>query len=531
MIDSLIADIGALPTLTTADSLSITSDGPSLSTVVLAAASHEPLPLLTAPGSDTTTSIHEARQLLPKENTGLRLAQHYIEQIYPRLPFFSVQGFWAQFQYVYSNEAMSVPISQDLSTPDDPAVISSSDRQDPSSTLFNQGYSFFTVLLVLAISTASLSRSTDSVISDQAQRLFQAALLLRESAILPNTIVGVQSLLFLIQFATLNPSVLDAWYLIGVGMRNCIDLGLHQDPQPITSISASLLETRRRLWWSMYSFDRSMSLGCGRPVEVSDDVIGAALPSFQIESTASDVEIEGYLQRYRVLHLQSLIYDRLSEPLTPGDDAGAQINPLMDKLSAWRQGNSLMHSQNLVESEWHMGRMLLFRPCRLVPERTSDELSELWTSALAFASIYRQLVESNGIFYVQIASEKVYWTGLAMLYSYWQLRNSRTDIRPVDLWLATKDVTYILRALGERWEDGKILGGRFEEISARAIEILESDSDSHIAANLPPEVVSFSQYASLTSIWAAIGRVKGRTVGLHNVDDSLQDLISEIIRG
>ena len=71
--------------------------------------------------------------------------------------------------------------------------------------------SFFTVLHVLAISVSSLSRSADSTSSNQARKLFQAGISFREFAILPNSIhvVGVQSFLFLIQFATLNPSLLD----------------------------------------------------------------------------------------------------------------------------------------------------------------------------------------------------------------------------------------------------------------------------------------------------------------------------------
>lgn len=417
----------------------------------------------------------------------------------------------------------------------------SPEYMDMNRNVLNEGCSFFTVLLVLAISTSSLSRSTDSMISDQAQRLFQAALVFRESAILPNTIGGVQSLLFLIQFATLNPSILDAWYLIGVGMRNCIDLGLHQDPSE--TISPSLLETRRRLWWSMYSFDRSMSLGCGRPTEIADAVINSRLPSFKIESSATDVEVEGYLQRYRILQIQSLIYDRLNAKPNPSNvSSNSQVAlDLRLKLSAWREANSPLHSQTLVDSEWLMGKILLLRPCRLIPERTHEELVELWESALGFAALYRKLVEANSIFYVQIASEKVYWTGLAMLYSYWKLREPITNseagtsglnIRPVDLWMAVQDVTFILRTLSERWEEGKTLAREFEATSGRVVALMEANcTGGDLAASLPNEVVNFCDYASLTSIRSGSsgGQIWG--MGAVSADDELQGLISEMITG
>lgn len=532
MIDALISDIGALPILASSYQGS-SSDGPSLSTVVLGAASKNPIQT----EAPEPTTLAEAQPLLPKHSTAQKLAHHYITNIYPRLPFFSIQGFWTQFEYVYSTATQEVPPSTNTaSASQDPAALLSPERLDHTAGSVNHGYSCFTVLIVLAIATSSLSRSTDSIISNNAERLFHAALLFRESAILPNTVVGVQSILFLIQYTTLNPSSLNAWYLIGVGIRLCTDLGLHQDPQPLGSTPPSLLETRRRLWWSMYSFDRSMSIGLGRPREISDNVIGAELPSFQIGSTASEVEISGYLQRYRILQLQSLIYDGLNTtPEQPDRSTDQTLADLRDKLNSWAHNNSPLHTQELVESEYLMGMMLLCRPCRLIPQRTPEELLELWNSALNFARIYRTLAESNGIFYVQIASEKVYWTGLAMLFVYWKLRTG--PIRPIELWMAVKDVTFILRTLAERWEEGKVLGENFEKTSAKVIELIEGVSSqggqgitTEIDSAMPDEVKSFHRYSSLTSIWTA-DRVGGYPGASPQSEDMLQSLIAEIVRG
>ncbi|EPE02450.1 fungal specific transcription factor domain-containing protein [Ophiostoma piceae UAMH 11346] len=517
-IDTLIADIGALPKSVSSHHASATvgNGGPTLSTVLLAAASKLPL-LNMQPQLRTDSGLYGC---LPDQAAALRLAQHYIQQVYPRLPFFSLQGFWAQFHHVYSGrgaESTSLGMSQD------------------------SGYSYFTVLLVLAIATSSLSRSADSMISNQARRLFQAGLQFRESAILPNTIVGVQSLLFLIQFATLNPSVLDSWYLIGVGMRNCVDLGLHQDPQPLDTdaVSPSLLETRRRLWWSMYSFDRSMSIGCGRPTEIIDVLINVQLPSFCIESTATEVEVEGYVQRYSALQLQSEIYDALNLPLSvlPSHTSPkAIVSNLQTRLETWQEANRPeRNSQTLTDSEWLMGKMLLFRPCRLLPQRSAHELGELWVSARGFTALYRQLVESNGIFYVQVACEKVYWTGLVILYSYWQLFVLETEaavpkpggLQPLDLWKATKDIAFILQTLSERWEDGKFLVTRFDSASARVIELLDRNSGGPEAdsSSMPSEVALLSSYASLVSIWATSDDQHG---GIANSEE-LQDLVAKMI--
>ncbi|KAF5672063.1 GAL4-like transcriptional activator [Fusarium heterosporum] len=523
IIDSLIDDIGALPVI--ACSYPSTTGGPTLSSLVLATASTNQL-------SSTLhqTQLNETTPCLPQESTALSLAKHYFENVYPRLPFFSIQGFWVQFEHVFSG-ALAPSEATNPSHPADPISLLSPTAEDLDRSSLSHGYSYFTVLLVLAISASSLSRSADSIISTQAQRLFQNALAFRESAILPNNIVGVQSILFLIQFATLNPSLLDAWYLIGVGMRMCVDLGLHQDPQSLESLEVSLLETRRRLWWSVYSFDRSMSLGCGRPTEISDSAINASLPTFRIETTATAAEIHGYLQRYRALQIQSEIYNSFNQSRV--SDACVTRTAYMQlcyKLSEWKDASAQLPTRALVESEWLMGRMLLLRPCKYFPERTMDELSELWHSAVGFIGLYRRLVEANSIFYVQVACEKVYWAGLLALYSFWRLRSSTSQeghgLQVLNVWLVVKDTMYVLRSLSERWGRGQLLCSSFDSLTTHILEIVGTSTSLDGSLEMPIELRDLDQYTSLTAIWACGGKRENRIGSTSDEANELRKLVS-----
>lgn len=527
MIDSLVNDIEALPIIPS--SYESATGGPTLSTLVLATAGTDQI---------SSSTIHRAQQVettpcLPAESTALSLAKHYLENVYPRLPFFSIQGFWVQFQHVFSGAPASVQDTDSRRAPD-PVSIVSPTVEDFDRSSISHGYSYFTVLLVLAISTSSLSRSADSVISAQAERLFRNALEFRESAIIPGNIIGVQSILFLIQFATLNPSLLDAWYLIGVGMRMCVDLGLHQDPQPPDSIEVSLLETRRRLWWSIYAFDRSMSLGCGRPTEISDSAISVSLPTFRIEISATPVEIHGYLQRYRALQIQSKIYNRLNETTDAvGSVARGMFMQLSLELTEWKEASYQLPTRTLLESEWLMGRMLLLRPCRLLPKRTMTELDELWHSAVGFIGLYRRLVESNSIFYVQVACEKVYWTGLMALYSFWSLctgpDGSSDDLRTLNIWVMIRDTMFILRSLSERWEQGRLLCARFDSLTTNVMETLGTNEEVNVASEIPTELENLDQYTSLTTIWASCAREDSAMSDTCQGTDQLRKLVVNMI--
>jgi hypothetical protein len=281
------------------------------------------------------------------------------------------------------------------------------------------------------------------------------------------------------------------------------------------------------------------------------------------------------------------------------------VADLRREFEEWSEGNlaSLsQHSRTLMESEWYQSMILLYRPCLAIRRRKPTELFELWNSALGFTKIYRRLVESNEIFYIQIASEKAFTTGLALLYSYWQLHrrqyldlallNQMMEIcdrdderehdqdqnfrrkhqdqgeekkpRSLDLWNAIGDINFILRALSDRWEEGKLLTQRFERISASALEIMatrpkarqsgndpgsgtngagddklnqeESDKydDEDETEGMPPEIVRFWQHSSLTSILTA--QVKEKRLGVPDADDGgqeeyLKEHVLEVVRG
>lgn len=174
------------------------------------------------------------------------------------MSFFDVRGLWQQVDHIYGElnqvDQMSGDNDGAFSLPDTPFVYGN-DNID----YICRGTAYFDVIIVCSIATSSLSRTADSIIANNARELFRLALWFAEYAVLPNTVIGLQAILFFIQYATMNPSDLSVWYLVGVGMRIYVDLGLHQDPPAkfLVGMNKNMLETRRRLFWATYSFDRS----------------------------------------------------------------------------------------------------------------------------------------------------------------------------------------------------------------------------------------------------------------------------------
>ena len=546
-IDSLVCEIGALPIIASSYN-SRRSEGLSLSAVVLAAAGCTDIP---TPLTDLRGAPAPLGSALPQRATARKLITHYLSHIYDRMPFFLPQGLWNQFELVYSEiEAGNTPViwdDHDGQTPE-----GRSEKAISYVRTVNRGCAYFDVLIVMAIATSSLSRNADSIILSNSKEHFRLALRFAEYAILPNTVIGLQAVLFLVQYATLNPTELSVWYLIGVGMRICVDLGLHQDPpEGLSGINESLLETRRRLFWSTYSFDRSMSLSHSQPCEISNDVIRVGLPSFRIQSTASDDDILNYTQRYRILQLQSLIFDELYTPVNQLEPqlAAEKVSKLLEDVKIWNESNSSLtslHSKQLMLSEWHQSLILLYRPCRLLRERPLEDLLLLWRSALQFARVYRKFVEKNEIFYISMASEKVFTAGIALFYSFWKVNDlvlyqgqhgtEVVDVTLINLWNGIRDVNYILQTLSERWEDGKFVARRFEKIGEEAVSVLTGSSSSASTLSLPEEITQLWQHSSITSS-IAMNREVCESRAVQASSDELdqgrqmRELALEIIRG
>lgn len=107
---------------------------------------------------------------------------------------------------------------------------------------------------------------------------FTAALELLPDIHEEGSILCVETLAYVGYFMQ-NMNRRDAAFLyIGMALRMAISLGLHQEVTG-TDLDKCALEHRRRVWWSIYSLDRIVSVKSGNPLTIQDEDIGIAMPS------------------------------------------------------------------------------------------------------------------------------------------------------------------------------------------------------------------------------------------------------------
>jgi len=292
----------------------------SYARLIQSASTKEPLP----------TGLTKA---LPARYAANPLIQHYLNNIYTLLPVFEEATLYSSVDAMYQQGD----------------VATSWDR--------------WTVRMVLAIASLSQSEQRGDVFYSDAVGHVNAALENAEDVLHPGYVTSIQALVLWTIYATMDPHHFDSWTLIGAASRAMVDLGIHQDPSKNVSISRSKLEIRRRVYWCVYSLDRSASITLlafivlnyirstslvqTRAFSFSDEAANVAFPfhvnagSPKYSSPQSQVfqqSFDSALDLFRIREIQSEWYmDLFHSGREPWQDPYPYIWKQYGRMSEWFQ--------------------------------------------------------------------------------------------------------------------------------------------------------------------------------------------------
>lgn len=127
-----------------------------------------------------------------------------------------------------------------------------------------------------------------------------------------------------------------AFLYIGMALRMAISLGLHQEVAG-ASLDETALEHRRRVWWSIYSLDRIVSVKSGNPLTIQDEDIGISMPS-KLPSEPDycpAVVLRHYTELSRILgEVLSCIYRKTPKS---GSRLMASVRNIIVSLNRWHR--------------------------------------------------------------------------------------------------------------------------------------------------------------------------------------------------
>ncbi|EPY51720.1 transcription factor [Schizosaccharomyces cryophilus OY26] len=181
-------------------------------------------------------------------------------------------------------------------------------------------------------------QSASTLLDNPGKQFFDTARLLLPQVILQckPSLVQVSLLMGLYLQSTLSQK--SSYTYFGLALTAAVANGLHRSCEN-PDIDPKTKELRNRLWWSVYTMDRLISIATGRPLSIADSECDAALPTvvpeLEIEGSASNVH--NIISMSKIAQIMGKTMEQLYGTVNYKKNPITIIESLRADLNDWKQ--------------------------------------------------------------------------------------------------------------------------------------------------------------------------------------------------
>ncbi|KAL3418124.1 fungal specific transcription factor domain-containing protein [Phlyctema vagabunda] len=202
------------------------------------------------------TTFRQIRQRIPEDAAGRAFANAYFKHIHRAYPFMD------------KNKVL-----RDIDTMGD---LITSGIENISTNLY--------MVMALGCYTMTRAGQIPDVVSAKFQISHQGMLqVMQKSLATPKDIESVQTLLLLGLYCLFDPTGLSPYMITALLSSQVLSLGLSRKALPDQGLSLNDIEMRHRLFWSVYTLDRMVSVSSGLPFNLHDENVTVPLPGLTME--------------------------------------------------------------------------------------------------------------------------------------------------------------------------------------------------------------------------------------------------------
>ncbi|KAI1379755.1 hypothetical protein F4677DRAFT_407525 [Hypoxylon crocopeplum] len=410
-----------------------------------------------------------------------KLVAVYLERILPQYPLFLKQDV--------------IDIYQRFKMSDGNLEIVTSDEQ-------------FMISMIMAIATLTSRAKDYRKLVSVAESLRRDAFARLDFGLSSNNAktITIKKLLLLAQYGYLLPSSTNLWQVVGDATRIASELGLHQVTPTESGVDEVAVDSRKRLFWTLYAIERSVAITSHRPYAIAEDQIHVPFPvseddPINADQISSQVPYIRFIDRLRFLRLQSEICS-----------VNIGMRPIPNPQLAYEQwmvdveGRITEASTQATTSrwsafmEWH-SLLLLHMPCARNPNPEESSVLKYFDAALRTVHGYWELVESDRLDYSWHATHHCYEAGNLILYSLWHFRALlRRHYTTHQVFEAVHQISGFFILIIKRWPAAQQCGILFDRLRKGALIFFREensvDSESSLEAKQLKELL-FRENADL----------------------------------
>lgn len=251
----------------------------------------------------------------------------------------------------------------------------------------------------------------------------------------------ITSLVLLLMYGRTEPQSVNMWHTTGLALRIALGMDLHRH-ESIRHMDLKEAEMSKRIFWSIYAYDRSMSIYLGRPLGIQDADINLPYPlqltdedlEYQTSATVqprvrSDVrDMSSFIHLIKLRKINSDIYRAFhsisNNSYLGGPDLDHVRSDIYSQLNDWLitaprypMSSSMFQSPEWFQTAYHLAVIALHRPSFAQPQPSIEALQVCADSSISLISCYGSLYAKNKVSYSFVALSAIFMATVTMLYS------------------------------------------------------------------------------------------------------------------
>ncbi|KAK9372649.1 fungal-specific transcription factor domain-containing protein [Lipomyces chichibuensis] len=328
----------------------------------------------------------------------------------------------------------------------------------------------------------------------------------------PDRLESLQGILLLGLYSIMRPAVPGVWYVLGVSLRLCVDLGLHveggvkswsgtnitpkngQGPMKEgDAFDARTLDLRRRLFWCTYAMDRQVCVYLGRPFGIADNSIKVPFPSDlddvfitsegimkpPEDTPPSYKQVAVHIFQIRRLQseVQTILYERAELPRRFATLKEWQTN-MARRLEEWhntapKSAKDMNCNFNLyfLDLNYQQTRLLLHGISPAIPRPSVEAFFIIADASEKVIRAYRQLHREKNINYTWMAVHNLFMAGTSYLYCLYHSKEVRTRTRMDVIDFNTMACIHVLTAMVDKCDAASGCRDTFELLTAAILRL------------------------------------------------------------
>jgi hypothetical protein len=298
-------------------------------------------------------------------------------------------------------------------------------------------YGTFKMYMIYAIG-ATMLKLTEQYDYTPPENFFMTALQYISAARESHSVHNIEAMTLLVLYNLRSPSNSGIWYMMGLAMRTCVDLGLHREAH-YGNVPPYEGQLRRRLFWTVYFLERVIAVSLGRPYSIADRDIDASLPleiddtvrddgliartlavspspTFQASRPSSNITLGIQCIRLKRLesHIQGKIY-RVDRPIT---SLVSKISPILRLLEDWHRAlpPSTPYESDYLNMHYYKAVRLLLQPFLMILPPTDQRISLCLQASGQICQIFKRLHQRDSYGHSFVALHSVFIAGVTMWY-------------------------------------------------------------------------------------------------------------------